>query len=451
MGEGVANILLVDDDPDMLHLLQLRLEAAGHAVTTAGSAEQALTILAVERPHLVISDMRLPGMDGVALSVAIHRDDMTLPVIILTAHGTINEAVDAAQQGVFDYLTKACPPEELELAVSRALATVGPAPAATAQGGWRAEIITRNAAMENLLAQAQLVAAGDASVLILGDSGTGKELLARAIHRAGPRAEAPFLAVNCGAIPEPLLESELFGHIKGAFTGATRDHNGVFQEAGGGTLLLDEIGDMPLPLQVKLLRVLEQREVRPVGATTTVSVDVRIISATHRNLEAQVEAGRFREDLYYRLKVVTLTIPSLDERRDDVPLLAVHFLRRLAERYGKKISGFAPEASQLLAAAAWPGNVRQLYNVVEQAVALSTMAVIPARLVGNALSSPRDVVPLEEARLRFERDYLCQLLRLTGGSVAQAARLARRNRTDLYKLLQRHGIDHSLFKDVEHE
>ena len=307
-------------------------------------------------------------------------------------------------------------------------------------------IVTRNPAMENILAQAKLVAGGDASVLIRGESGTGKEVLAKAIHRASPRREQPFLAINCGALPEPLLESELFGHVKGAFTGAVRDHRGLFQDARGGTLLLDEIGDMPISLQVKLLRVLEERQVRPVGATAEIPVDVRILSATHRDVDAQMAAGRFREDLYYRLNVVSLTLPSLAERRDDIPLLATHFLRRLAARYGKAISSFAPDARQLLLAAAWPGNVRQLHNVVEQAVALATTAVIPSSLVRNAISAAQDVMPMDEARGRFERDYLCQVLRLTGGSVAEAARMARRNRTDLYKLLQRHGIDPSAFK-----
>ena len=239
--------------------------------------------------------------------------------------------------------------------------------------------------MEDLLRQARLVADSDASVLIFGESGTGKELLARAIHRASRRASKAFVAVNCGAIPEPLLESELFGHARGAFSGAVQAHKGLFQAADGGTIFLDEIGDMPLALQVKLLRVLQEGEVRPVGATASVPVDVRVISATHRDLDAQKAAGEFREDLYYRLNVVSLKLPSLAERREDIPLLATHFLRKLAERYRKSVPTLAPDAMALLISAPWPGNVRQLLNLLEQAVALTTTSMIPATLVQGAL------------------------------------------------------------------
>ena len=300
--------------------------------------------------------------------------------------------------------------------------------------------------MEDLLSRARLLAAGDASVLLRGESGSGKEMLAKAIHLASPRRDAPFVAVNCGAIPENLLESELFGYVKGAFTGASRDHLGLVREADGGTLFLDEIGDMPLPLQVKLLRVLEEREVRPVGATRGYSVDVRVLSATHRNLEAEMAEGRFRSDLFYRLNVVTLVIPALAERRDDIPLLANHFLQRLSSRYRKEVNGFAPEAMELLVRASWPGNARQLLNVVEQAVALSTAPVIPLALVQSAIREVEEVVPFEEARRRFESEYLVRLLKMTGGNVAQAAKLAQRNRTDFYKLLQRHSLEPALFK-----
>jgi two-component system response regulator GlrR len=308
------------------------------------------------------------------------------------------------------------------------------------------DIITQNAAMADLLAQARLVAASDASVMLHGASGTGKEMLAQAIHRASPRADGPFVAVNCGAIPENLLEAELFGYVRGAFTGAIKDHNGLVREADGGTLFLDEIGDMPLPLQVKLLRVLEQREVRPVGATRSHLVNIRVISATHRDLDEEMAAGRFRSDLFYRLKVVALMIPALTERRDDIPLLARHFLRKLARRYQKEVNGFAPEAMDLLVRASWPGNVRQLLNVVEQAVALATSPIVPLALVQNAIRELEDIVPFDEARRRFEADYLVRLLKMTGGNVASAATLAQRNRTDFYKLLQRHALEPALFK-----
>jgi two-component system response regulator GlrR len=284
-------------------------------------------------------------------------------------------------------------------------------------------------------------------VFIAGASGTGKELLARAIHRASPRAEKPFVAINCAAIPENLLESELFGHRKGAFTGAAYEHRGLFQAAEGGTVFLDEIGDMPLPLQAKLLRVLQERQVRPVGAIQDIPVDVRVVSASHRDLESGLKEGWFREDLYYRLNVVALQLPLLAERREDIPALASHFLRDVAVRYAKTVTALAPEAMELLVGAPWPGNVRQLQNVIEQAIALSTSAIIPASLIQSALrSEPAAWASLDEARREFERDYLVRLLRLTQGSVANAARLAQRNRTEFYKLLERHELDPKLFK-----
>lgn len=440
-----ARILLVDDDGDLLRLLTLRLEAAGYAVTGVRSGEEALARLAAEPPQLVITDVRMPGMEGGALFEAIHRAQPSLPVIMLTAHGNIPEAVEATQRGVFGYLTKPYDARNLLAEVARALNFAGGG-TVPADETWRAGIITRNSTMEALLAQAKLVAAGDASVLIRGASGVGKELLAKAIHLASPRRDQPFLAVNCGAIPEQLLESELFGHVKGSFTGAVRDHRGLFPEADNGTLFLDEIGDMPVQLQVKLLRVLEERQVRPVGSARSLPINVRIISATHSPLENDIASGKFRGDLFYRLNVVSLTLPALSERRDDIPLLAGSFLRQLGEKYGKAVSGFAPDALAILVDAAWPGNVRQLYNVVEQVVALSTVSLIPASLVENALSEIQKMDSLEEARSRFEREYLCQVLRITAGNVTQSARLAKRNRTEFYKLLQRHQLDPALFK-----
>ena len=292
-----------------------------------------------------------------------------------------------------------------------------------------------------------MVAQSDASVLLRGDSGAGKELLARAIHKASPRAKKPFVAVNCGAIPEALLESELFGHMKGAFTDASSNHKGLFQTADGGTLLLDEIGDMPPALQVKLLRVLQERAVRPLGSSQSIPVDVRIISATHRDLESAMATGQFREDLYYRLNVVTLALPTLGERREDIALLANHFLNRLATKYGKRLSGFAPEALKALTTAAWPGNVRQLYNVVEQVCALSSTPLIPLALVQRALRTPSiEVLNYADAKQKFEREYLVGLLKLTDGNAADAARLADRNRTEFYRLLQKHALTPGLFK-----
>jgi two-component system response regulator GlrR len=446
--QGKASLLLVDDDPDLLRLLAIRLKANGYAVTAVESGRKALASIAASRPDLVLTDLRMEGMDGMALFTEIQATFPGLPVIILTAHGSIPEAVDAVKRGVFGYLTKPYDADELLAQIQRALTLHG---GATMQSGagqvWREDIVTRSTLMEDLLAKAQRVAAGDASVLIQGESGSGKELLARAIHRASPRANIPFIAINCGAIPETLLESELFGHTKGSFTGAIADQPGLFVAANKGTLFLDEIGDMPLALQVKLLRVIETREVRPIGATRSTPFDVRIISATHRDLAREKDNGTFREDLYYRLNVVTLKLPALDERPEDIAMLAEHFLNRLAPRYGRDKAAFAPEALELLVKAKWPGNVRQLYNVVEQSIALCPTEIIPRTFVEQAIQvEMHEMTSFEDARKRFERDYLTRILKLTKGSVTQAAKLARRNRTEFYKLLQRHGIEAALFK-----
>jgi two-component system response regulator GlrR len=443
-----ARLLVVDDDADMLRLLSMRLGAAGYQVTAVGSAEAALSQLDIDRPQLVLSDVRLPGKDGLALFDEIRNRHPSLPVILLTAHGTIPDAVEATRRGVFTYLTKPYEARELLERIAQALALSAPAlPSSPADETWRAEIVSRSSRMADLLAEARLVAQGDASVLLRGDSGTGKELMARAIHRASRRGKRPFVAVNCGAIPEALLESELFGHMKGAFTDAHANHKGLFQAADGGTLLLDEIGDMPPALQVKLLRVLQEKAVRPLGSSQSIPVDVRIISATHRDLETAMAQGQFREDLYYRLNVVTLHLPTLTERREDIPLLANHFLAQLAAKYGKRSSGFAPEALKALTMASWPGNVRQLYNVVEQVCALSTTPLVSLALVQRALRTPSvEVLSFADARQRFERAYLVDLLKMTDGNVADAARLAQRNRTEFYRLLQKHALTPGLFK-----
>jgi two-component system response regulator GlrR len=447
MSESKARILLVDDDRDLLKLISLRLSAAGYEVQTAESGEQALAQLAVARPRLVVTDLRMEGMDGMALFDRIHASMPTLPVIILTAHGTIPDAVTATQRGVFSFLTKPFDGQDLLAQVAQALKLSGGSETAGESEAWCAAIVTRSQRMEEVLRQAKLVAGSDASVLIVGDSGSGKELLAQAIHLASARAKGPFMAINCAAIPEHLLESELFGHAKGAFSGAIYAHRGLFQAAQGGTLFLDEIGDMPLSLQAKLLRALQDRSVRPVGSTEMVPIDVRVISATHRDLSESIRSGAFRPDLYYRLNVVSLALPPLSERREDIPLLCAHFVEELAARYAKPARTFAPEAMELLVNASWPGNVRQLLNVVEQTVALSTSPVVPASLVQQALRDDNTMmVSLDEARRTFEHDYLVRLLRTTEGNVTQAARMAQRNRTEFYKLLQRHNLSPALFK-----
>jgi len=456
----MQNLLLVDDDPDLLKLLSIRLRASGYHAATADSGEQALSMIAAERPDLVITDLRMAGLDGMALFHEIERRHTGLPVIILTAHGTIPDAVAATRQGVFGYLTKPYDANELLTQVRRALSLHGRIGSSASSAGagtgtaksdaaWRSEIVTRSPAMEDLLMRTERIAQGDASVLIQGESGTGKELLARALHRASRRADRPFVAINCGAIPEALLESELFGHKKGAFTGATADHPGLFVEAHSGTLLLDEIGDMPLALQVKLLRVLEAREIRAVGSTKTVPIDVRVISASHRDLNQAKASGAFREDLFYRLNVVTLKLPALRERREDIPLLLSHFLKELSKRYAKNVNALSHDALEMMSAAAWPGNIRQLYNVVEQVVALTSGEIVSTKVVEQAMQMEmQGLESFEEARRRFEYDYLTRLLKLTQGNVTQAAKLAKRNRTEFYKLLQRHSIEAAHFKSA---
>ncbi|MBV8681216.1 MAG: sigma 54-interacting transcriptional regulator [Aquitalea sp.] len=443
-----SRVLLVDDDPDLLRLLSLRLEAAGYLVDKAATAEAALGALAVRRADVLLTDWRLPGMDGMALFELVKKSYPAMPVIILTAHGTIPDAVTAVSRGVFGYLVKPFDSAALLGKVEQALMLSSPAMAHPGQEDWRTEVVSCSPLMEELLAETRLIAATDASVLIRGESGSGKEVLARALHRASARAAGPFVAVNCGAIPDNLLESELFGHEKGAFTGAATRHQGLISQAEGGTLFLDEIGDMPLALQVKLLRVLQERELRPVGASKSVAIDVRVISATHRDLESLISDGLFREDLFYRLNVVALNLPPLSERREDIPLLAQHFLTLLAARYGKEVAGFAPDAMEYLCSLRWSGNVRQLANAVEQCCVLSTSGLIPLTAVQKAVSDGMaSIATLAEARRQFERDYLEKLLRVSAGNVTTAARIADRNRTEFYRLLQKHDLVASAFKD----
>src|SRR2546428_1401805 len=426
-------ILLVDDDPDILKLMSLRLSSAGYGVQAVDSGEKALAALAASRPELVITDLKMGGIDGLALFDEIRKQAPMLPVIILTAHGTIPDAVAATRRGVFGFQSKPFDGKHLLEQVEQALRLSGARGAG--EEDWRREFVTQSPKMENVLHQARLVAQSDASVFIHGASGTGKELLARAIHRASRRAGRPFVAVNCAAIPENLLESELFGHRKGSFTGATYDHKGLVPAADGGTLFLDEIGDMPLALQAKLLRVLQDREGRAVGAAQGTSVDVRVISATHRDLDVQMKEGRFREDLYYRLNVVSLALPPLAERREDIVPLAVHYLRVTAARYGKDVQAMAPEALQTLLAAPWPGNVRQLVNVIEQAVTLCRSSVVPASLIQQAFKEEAaQLASLEEARGAFLlQDPVC-ILRITRGGRAQPAKAAPPNSTRLLQM-----------------
>tara|TARA_B100001059_G_scaffold235676_1_gene282206 strand:+ start:631 stop:1971 length:1341 start_codon:yes stop_codon:yes gene_type:complete len=436
-------LLLVDDDKSLLRLLTIRLEGEGYQVTAVEDGQSALKKLQNDSYDVVLSDLRMPGLDGLSLFEEIMGIRKDIPVILMTAHGTIADAVSATQRGVFGFLPKPVDHDELRTLLQKALSQSQ----AAQPGDWAKDIITRSPDMLNVLDQAYRIAQREVSVLISGASGTGKELLANAIHKASNRHNKPFVAINCGALPENLLESELFGHAKGAFTGAVSAHPGLFREADGGTLFLDEIGDMPMTLQVKLLRALQERQIRPVGSSKHVDIDVRIISATHKDLHKEMEEGTFREDLYYRLNVVNLKLPSLKARSEDIPLLARSLLQQSAQRHGVNVSQFSDDAMQQLVTSSWPGNVRQLVNVVEQCVALTQTPVIPLHLVEQALSATKQSWPtLTEARDAFEQQYLFKLLKMTDGNVTRAAELAGRNRTDMHKLMKKHELDAADFR-----
>ena len=441
-----ASVLLVDDDAGMLQLLAMRLGALDYETRCANNGAEALVFIQEKLPDVVITDLRMEEMSGMTLFEKIHSDWPSLPVIILTAHGSIKEAVEATQKGVFSFLTKPVDKDELITTLGEAVSNHSETP--KDKQSWAEAFNTCSAKMYQLLEQAHLLASSDVNVLISGESGTGKEVLARTLHRQSARAEMPFIAINCSAIPAEMLESELFGHLKGSFTGASRDHEGLFVAAEGGVVFLDEVGDMPLPLQAKLLRVLQEKVVRPVGGTKDRPINVRILSATHRNLVEAIAHSQFREDLYYRLNVVNLALPSLRERKEDIPLLAKHFLHSIAERNNSTAKILAPKAMSALLAYGWPGNIRQLENVIEQVIALSPGQIIPETLVENALPYGAQVKTpcLTDAKKAFERKYVEDLLRATAGSITEAAKLAGRNRSDFYKIVQRHNVQADRFK-----
>jgi len=440
-------ILVVDDDEALLRLLSMRLSANGFAVTTCATGEEALTLAKREMFDLALTDLRLPDRDGLSVLEELKLIHPDLPVLLLTAHGTIPNAVEAMQKGAFGYLTKPFDDKELQATLERALEQqrmsreIQRLKLLVKELYGLENVIARSPKMQALLDQVARVAETDATICLLGETGTGKEVIARVIHCNSRRARGPFIGVNCGAIPESLFESELFGHVKGAFTGAQQAKRGLVQSAQGGTLFLDEIAEMPLTLQVKLLRAIQEREVQEVGAERPCKVDVRFIASTNRDLSAAVRAGAFREDLYYRIQVFPITIPPLRERRDDIPFLAQHFLQQSARRMQKEIRGFLPEAMQKLTLHHWPGNIRELENAVEKAVVLSSQDMITPDLLPSVTQEPTgQVKPLTEARDEFEQNYLKAILQLTGGNISRAAQIAGRYRADFYKLLKKHGL-----------
>ncbi len=442
-----ARILVIDDEPALREVLVMVLIRAGYEVRDAPSGEAGMRVFAQWLPDLVISDLTMPGIDGIEVLRRVRlqaaETGRDVPVILITAYGSTGTAVAAMKEGAFDYVAKPFNNEELRLVVQKALAMrrleeenvrLHAALQSRYQMG---QFVGTSPRMQEVYGLVRRVMGTRINCLLCGESGTGKELLARAIHYGSDRAQRPFVAVNCGAIPEALVESELFGHRKGSFTGALRDKAGYFEAAAGGTIFLDEIGDMPLAAQVKVLRVLAERRVSPVGASEEVAVDVRVVAATNRDLAAEVKAGRFREDLYYRLNVLQIDMPPLRERGDDVATLAQHFIEKFAEEYGKPLRGATPEALRLLSAYSWPGNVRELQNIVERAVALEsgtllTAGALPERLQEGLAAAgapeleeefPTMGIDLEARLAAMERHYIEAALAAAGHNRTAASKL----------------------------
>jgi two-component system, NtrC family, response regulator AtoC len=442
----MTRILVVDDDAVTCSLLFEVLGRDGVEVVGETDPRRALALAEASPVDLAIVDVQMPGMNGLAMLQELRGRHPGLPVIVMTAFGSIDTAVQAISSGAVDYISKPMDVDELRATVRRVLSN-GDEPRAElpAAGAQIQGMVGRAPAMVEIYKTIARVAPGRSTVLVLGESGTGKELVARAIHEHGPRRTKRFVAVDCGALTETLLESELFGHVRGAFTGAVADTAGLFAEGSGGTIFLDEIGDVSPALQAKLLRVLQEHQVRPVGGTAWRTVDVRVIAATRRDLAAEVAAGRFREDLYYRLKVVTVALPPLRERPEDVPLLVDHLVRRAAEECGKRVTGVSEAALALLRAYRWPGNVRELAHVIERAVALTQNEMLTAADLPPEVREPGPaavgVIPADRPTLNdLKRRYIRCVLEEQGGNVSRAAAVLGVDRRSLYRMLQRYGI-----------
>jgi DNA-binding NtrC family response regulator len=448
-------VLIVEDDDVFLRPLRRVLELGGFDALTAGSGEEALDLLKVEDVDLLLTDQRLPGLDGVALVRRVRAEHPELAVVVMTAYGTIGAAVEATRLGANDYLVKPFESDEILLVLRRAL-EFQDLKAQSRQSLRRNQerftldnLVAKSPKMLEILDLARELARLDTTVLVHGETGTGKELLARSLHFSGPRRNKPFVAVNCAAIPEELFESELFGHRRGAFTGAAETRRGHFQLAGGGTLLLDEIGEMPPPLQSKLLRAIEERRVTPIGAERPVDIDVRFIATTNRDLREAVDRGSFRRDLFYRLSVLPIRVPPLRERPEDIPLLAEHFLGLSARRCKKTLRRLTPAVIEALVRYPWPGNVRELENVIERAVIVATDDTIAdvgpfLAATGEAPPTVDLTLPFREAKARvveeFERAYLTGVLGLYAGKLSAAARHADMDNKNLWEKMVRYGL-----------
>ena len=446
-------ILVVDDDSNLLEVIRMRLESTDYEVVTALKEEDAMSAVREQSFDLSIVDLQLARMDGISLMEDVHRISPDIPVIILTAYGSIESAVEAMQRGAYSYLTKPFDPRELLFQIGNALENRRLASEVKRLKGLLGEkydftnIVAKSEKMQSVLAQVSLIAGTDSTVYIHGESGTGKELIARAIHLASERKDKPFVAINCAALPETLLESELFGYEKGAFTGAVRSTTGLFTQADEGTIFLDEIANMPLSIQAKMLRVLQERQFYPVGSKKLVEVSVRVIVATNKDLEKEVEKGRFREDLFYRIHVVPINLPPLREKKEDIPPLVEYFIKKFSRKMKKKVKGLAPRAMQRLMLHDWPGNVRELENIIEFAMVMTRKDIITEDLILQTKAIfPEQVKSLKEARDAFEKNYLINILELSRGNISRAAGMAGKYRADFYNLLKKHNLRPEDFK-----
>jgi len=450
----MPKILVVDDELPVRELLERILKESGYEVTQASNGKQALDLFDQELYHLVVTDLSMPGMDGMAVLRAIKEREPSVPVLLITAFATIDTAVEAIKAGAYDYITKPFDPDDLAITIKNALAHKHLfdenrlLKQRLEDVEKRSSIIGNAPRMKEVFHLIDKVAPTDATVLIGGESGTGKELVARRLHEASNRAAQTMLSINCGALPETLLESELFGYEKGSFTGAASAKQGIFMAADKGTLFLDEIGEMPPPLQVKLLRVLQDKQILTVGGRVPVPVDVRIIAATNRDLKEEVEAGRFRDDLYYRINVFMIPLPPLRERREDIPLLLSHFIKRYNQEFGKGVETVSPTLMRFFLEYDWPGNIRELENYVERAILMTDgkqlqLSALQREVDDGAnqmTAAEGGFLPFREAKEKFEREYILDLLERFEGVVAHASQAAHIPRPNFYEKLKKYGI-----------
>jgi two-component system, NtrC family, response regulator GlrR len=449
-----GKILVVDDDRNLLELLKMRLESASYEVTTAAKEEEAIEAVKNSVFDLSIVDLQLLRQDGISLMEEFHLILPDMPVIILTAYGSIESAVEAMKRGAYSYLTKPFDDQDFLLQIERALENrrlnfeIKRLKGLLEERYNLTNMVARSEKMKRVLEMVSQIAKTESTVYIHGESGTGKELIAKAIHLASERKDRPFVPINCAALPEALLESELFGHEKGAFTGAVRSTKGLFTQAHAGTLFLDEIGDMPLSIQAKLLRALQERQFYPVGSEKPVEVDVRVIVATQKDLESDVKQGQFREDLFYRIHVIPIYLPPLRERKEDIPPLVEYFLKKFSQQMKKEVKGLAPQAMQKMMLYEWPGNVRELENTIEYSVAMTRQDMITEDFIlqTKEVIHQEPLKPLREARDAYEKSYLMHLLEICSGNVSKAAKLAGKYRADFYDLLKKHNLKSEDYK-----